>query len=155
MTQVVDERRKAEKRVDEVEGELSRFIASDMIRELAGPETFVKHLHRTDDTATALGFLSGISLAFTNAILASPELAQKLYLVVLSSSPSSQTASSTSVVLVNGSDDKKVKEVGDALKSKLNVKGGGKGPKWTGKFTGVWKEGREDVAVQEVLKGMF
>lgn len=71
------------------------------------------------------------------------------YIVVLSSSPSTQTATSTSTVLVFGLDEGKVKEAGDALKTKLNVKGGGKG-RWSGKFTGVWRE-KESRAVEEAL----
>ena len=47
--------------------------------------------------------------------------------IVLPSSPSVQTAPTVGIVLVIGSNEGNVKEVGDALKSKLNVKGGGKG----------------------------
>ena len=75
----------------------------------------------------------------------------KPYLVVLSSSPSTQTTSSVSTVLLLGSDDAKVKLAGEGLKAKLGIKGGGKGPRWSGKFIGVWKENRENAGVVEVL----
>ena len=70
------------------------------------------------------------------------------------SSPSAQTTTSTTVVLVFGSDDKLVKEVGEGLKAKLNVKGGGKGPRWSGKFTSVWKDAREGAVVESLLGGL-
>ena len=39
------------------------------------------------------------------------------------------------------------------ITAKLGVKGGGKGVRWSGKWTGVWKDEKEGVAVQEVLAG--
>lgn len=122
VTQVLDERKKAEKRVDMNQGDDAGL--------------FKKHVSRTDDTANALGLLSAISFA-----VADMEASKKQpYIVVLTSSPSSQTATSTTTVVVFGSDEKVVKEAGDGLKTKLGVKGGGKGIKWSGKFTGVWKK---------------
>lgn len=88
-------------------------------------------------------------MAFAKEVQAARQDGVPPYIVVLSSSPSTQTATSTSTVLVFGSDEAKVKEVGDALKTKLNVKGGGKG-RWSGKFTGVWRE-KESRAVEEAL----
>jgi len=151
---VIDERRKIEKRVEDVEGELARFIAEAFVRDMgvSDGQVFKRHVHQKDDSGTALGFLSAASSAFIAASAASG--VQAGYVIVLSSSPSSQSAMSTSVVLVFGSDDKMVKEVGDGLKEKLGVKGGGKGTKWSGKLVGVWKEGREDVLIDGVLRGV-
>jgi len=148
---VIDERRKAEKRVEDVEAELATFVAGSLVRDMGvgDGQVFKRHVHRTDDSGTALGFLSAVSSAFVTATATSA--VQMGYVLVLSSSPSSQNATSTSIVLVFGSDDKKVKAVGDGLKEKLGVKGGGKGLKWSGKFVGVWKESRENVLVSEVL----
>ncbi|KAG6855143.1 hypothetical protein C0991_006072 [Blastosporella zonata] len=152
VAQVVDERRRAEKRVGDVEAELARHLAKELIDEMAqtASETlFKKCIHRTDDSGNTLGFLSAVSLAFTTlSDTARP------YLIVLTSSPSSQTITSTTVVLLFGSDDKKVKEAGDGLKSKLEVKGGGKGTKWSGKYTGVWKEAKESARLDEMLSGI-
>lgn len=149
--QVVDERKRAEKRVDDLESELAKHIAGDVSQEMKSSEAalFVKHVHRTDDSANPLGFLSAITTAFANTIPA-----ERPFVLVFSSSPSSQTNSSSSVLLVFGSDEKCVKMAGDFLKSKLNVKGGGKGTRWSGKFTGVWRDGREDAVVSEVLQAI-
>ncbi|KAI0772057.1 alanyl-tRNA synthetase domain-containing protein [Trametes elegans] len=151
--QVVDERKKATKRVEDLEAELAATVAA---RLAAAPRRqdgeIVLHEHRTDDSATALVFLSAISTAFVSKRAEGGGAAP--YLLVLSSSPSTQTTGSTTVVLVFGSDDKKVKEVGDALKAKLNVKGGGKGPRWSGKFTGVWKEAREGASVADIINSL-
>ncbi|TFK48036.1 ThrRS/AlaRS common domain-containing protein [Heliocybe sulcata] len=144
--QVVDERRKAEKRVGDLEEELAGIIASEMRSETEKSEgAYVVHKHRIDDSTGALAFLSSISTAFMSGETTKP------YAVVLSSSPSSQTPNSTSVVFVFGSDDKLVKEVGDSLKAKIGVKGGGKGTRWSGKYTGVWRD-KESTVVDEVLK---
>ncbi|GLB33757.1 putative tRNA synthetases class II (A) [Lyophyllum shimeji] len=152
VNQVVDERKRAEKRRDDVEAELARHLADELVKEMAQvPEGGLhkRHLHRTDDSANVLGFLSAISFAFTNAAASTANP----HLVVLTSSPSSQSASSTTVVLLFGSDDKKVKEAGEGLKSRLGVKGGGKGTKWSGKYTGVWREAKESATLQGLLGG--
>jgi misacylated tRNA(Ala) deacylase len=152
--QVVDERKRAEKRAEDLEIELASRVAGDLIKDLTEKKEdgklFVSSVHRTDDTSTALGFLFAVAFSFTNALSTSPAK-NRPYLVILSSSPSSQTSTSTSVVLMFGSDEKKVKEAGEEIKTKLGVKGGGKGPRWSGKFVGVWKESRQDAAVTEVL----
>lgn len=149
--QVVEERKKATKRVEDLEAELAVVVAKDLLNAVVNdsenPERTFVHRHRVDDSTNALGFLNAISMSYASQ--APPDLA---YLIVLSSSPSSQSASSTSVVLIFGADEKKVREVGEGLKSKLSVKGGGKGMRWSGKFTGVWLEGREGAVVDEVLK---
>ncbi|KIK48823.1 hypothetical protein CY34DRAFT_797600 [Suillus luteus UH-Slu-Lm8-n1] len=149
--QVVDERKRVEKRVDDLEFELAKHIAGDVWQEMKSSDTapFVKHVHRTDDSVNPLVFLSAITTAFANIIPA-----ERPFVLVFSSSPSSQTSTSTSVLLVFGSDEKCVKPAGDLLKGKLNVKGGGKGTRWSGKFTGVWRVGREDAVVSEVLKAI-
>ncbi|RDB22565.1 putative alanyl-tRNA editing protein alaX [Hypsizygus marmoreus] len=154
VNQVVDERKRAEKRLDDVETDLARFIAGDLINELSriegGDGVYKKHVHRTDDSGNVLGFLNAISFALSNQLSS----VTKPYVVVLTSSPSMQTNTSTTVVLLVGSDDKLVKAGGEGLKSKLGVKGGGKGTKWSGKFIGVWREAKESTAIEDVLSGL-
>ena len=150
--QVIEERKRAEKRLDFVEVELASAIAKGLVAEAKetlrdAPAVFKKHLHRTDDSANVLGFLSAISSAF---LTVSPSDGSS-HLVLLTSSPLVQTSSSTTVALLFGSDEKKVKEMGDALRNKLGVKGGGKGAKWSGKFIGTWKETVEGAVVEGLL----
>lgn len=154
MQQVVDERRKTEKRVNDVESELAGWIGKGLVKELLQDNPLAdglwkKHLHRIDDSSNPLSFLTSITFAISDEIKAKEVTTP--YLVILSSSPSAQTPNSLSTVLVFGSDDKSVKEAGDGLKGRLGIKGGGKGPKWSGKFIGVWKAAKEDIAVEEVL----
>jgi misacylated tRNA(Ala) deacylase len=154
VSQVIEERKKAEKRTEDLEVELASRIAGDLLRDLAEKKAddklFASSVHRTDDSSNALGFLSAVAFSFTNTLSSLPPK-DSPYLIVLSSSPSSQTSTSTSVVLMFGSDEKKVKEAGEGVKTELGVKGGGKGPRWSGKFVGVWKESREEAVVKEVL----
>ncbi|KAF8195948.1 hypothetical protein K438DRAFT_1968417 [Mycena galopus ATCC 62051] len=151
--QVVDERKSGTKRVEDVELELAKYIAVDLCRDMQGSDgLFKKHVHRMDDSATTLTFLTAISAAFSDALTKSGT--ETPYLIVLSSSPTAQLQTNTNVVFILGSDDKRVKEVGDALKTKLGVKGGGKGLKWSGKLAGIWKNGKDDVLVEEILKGV-
>ena len=147
---VVEDRKRADKRVADIEGELSTHIANALLAELPDGTPLKKHLHRTDDTPGALAFLTAIAAAFER----DERSKGRAYLIVLSSTPSAQTSSSVSVVSVFGSDEKQVQALGGALKAKMGVKGGGRGPKWTGKFTGVWKTGREDAVVEEALAGV-
>ncbi|KAJ6599112.1 ThrRS/AlaRS common domain-containing protein [Mycena vulgaris] len=150
VSQVVDDRKNATRRIEDIELELAKYIAADLASEMRGADgVFKKHVHRTDDSGTVLTFLTAISSAFSEVVTKSG--IEVPYLVVLSSSPATQMATNTNVVFILGSDDKRVKAVGDALKTRLGVKGGGKGLKWSGKFVGVWKNGKEDVAVDEVL----
>lgn len=149
MEQVIAERKRAEKRVDDLESELAKYIArsvADEMRQSSGP-VFVKHVHRVDDSINPLGFLSSIATAFTG-------VTESQYLLILSSTPSSQTATGTSVLLIIGSSEKYVKEAGGLVKDKLNVKGGGKGTRWSGKLTGVWKAGREDAIISDILQAI-
>ncbi|EPQ61307.1 ThrRS/AlaRS common domain-containing protein [Gloeophyllum trabeum ATCC 11539] len=143
--QVVEERRRAEKRVAEVEGELAGMVAGELLKDMqskGGDDVYAVHKHRTDDTPAALSFLSAIATSLVSS-------ASGRYLLALSSSPSSQSAASTSVVLVFGSDHKLVREVGERLKQ-MGVKGGGKGGRWSGKFAGVWRE-REGAEITSVF----
>lgn len=151
VSQVVEERKKVEKRVGDLEAELAGLIARRLVGEMAqgvDDGLFKKYTHRTDDTGNPLGFVSSISHAFSNIETA----AANPHLVVLTSSPSVQTTTSTTVVLIFGSDESKIKEAADAFKRKLNVKGGGKGLRWSGKFLGIWKEGREGLLLEEALR---
>lgn len=150
VTQVIDERKRAEKRVTDLELELAKSIAHEMVLAMSDntQPIYAKHIHRVDDTANAQGFLNAISVAFMAEQSSSP------YLFVLSSSQPLQTPTNTNVIVIFSSDEKKVKEVGEALKSTLGVKGGGKGTRWSGKFTGVWKQGREDSIVEDVLRNI-
>ncbi|KAH7916079.1 ThrRS/AlaRS common domain-containing protein [Hygrophoropsis aurantiaca] len=150
--QVLDDRKKAEKSVDDLKIELAKFVAKEILQDIQNAHEdplFVKHIHRTDDLVNPLGFLSAVASAFSGLVST-----KSSHVIILSSSPSSQTSSSTSVVLVFGLEEKRVKEAGEQLKSKLGVKGGGKGPRWSGKFVGVWKEGREDAAVADILEAI-
>lgn len=154
--QVVEERKKAEKRVTDTEQELAGYIAQGLAVKITSGgsvEVFKQHIHRTDDTGNALGFLTAVAFALGAAIPPGAEGARP-YVVVLSSTPSTQTVTTVSTVLVLGTDDSKVKAVGDALKTKLSVKGGGKGPRWSGKLTGVWKESRENASIEEILSAL-
>ncbi|KAN0097391.1 Threonyl/alanyl tRNA synthetase, class II-like protein [Tylopilus felleus] len=147
--QVIDERKRAEKRVDDLESELAKYIARGVIEEMgqSSGSVFLKHVHRVDDSVNPLGFLSAVATAFTGAAGADSR-----YLLVLSSTPSAQSVTGTSVLMILGSDEKQVKEAGGLLKKKLNVKGGGKGTRWSGKLTGVWRAGREDAVISDILQ---
>jgi misacylated tRNA(Ala) deacylase len=150
---VVDDRKNATRRIEDIELELAKYIAADLSRDMQAVDgVFKKHVHRTDDSGTALAFLTAISSAFSELLAKGGT--ETPYLIVLSSSPSAQIATNSNVVFILGSDDKRVKEVGDALKTKLGVKGGGKGLKWSGKLSGVWKHGKEDI-VDEILRSVL
>ncbi|KAF9226486.1 alanyl-tRNA synthetase domain-containing protein [Gyrodon lividus] len=147
--QVVDERKRAEKRVEGLESELAKHIARSILEEIdqSSGRAFFKHVHRVDDSVNSLGFLSTIASAFAGV---APSESQ--YLLILSSTPSSQSTTGTNFFLIFGSDEKQVKAAGEQLKGNLGVRGGGKGTRWSGKFSGVWKEGREDVIVSDILQ---
>lgn len=147
VAQVVDERKCAGKRANDVEAELAGLLARDLAGAIDAGTGGAVHRHRTDDTVNSLSFLNTISMAFAKEAATRQNVPP--WIIVLSSSPSTQTAASTSTVLIFGSDEAKVKEAGDVLKAKLNVKGGGKG-RWSGKFTGVWRE-KENKVVKEAL----
>jgi hypothetical protein len=152
VNQVIEECKRAEKRVADLEFELAKNIADGLAREMKQADVSMhkRHVHRVDDTTNPLGFLKSVSTALAEAA-AETGIS---YVFILSSSPSSQTSSSTNVILILGSDNRLVKDAGDLLKSRLGVKGGGKGPRWSGKFSGVWKQGREDGAIENVLQDL-
>ena len=153
VSQLVEERKKAEKRVSDVELELADHIAKGLLASLAAPNTegdiFHQNFHRLDDSSNSLGFLGSVASAFVSQL---PPDNKTPYLIVFSSSPSNQTSSSVTTVLVLGSNEADVKILGDSLKSNLGVKGGGKGPRWSGKYVGIWKESKESSAVDAALK---
>ena len=154
--QVVDERRRADKRVNDVESELAGCIGKGLVNEMIkdtrdGAGSWKKHLHRTDDSSNPLGFLSSIAFAISDDVKARGIVSS--YLIVLSSSPSAQTPNSLNTILVTGPDEQKVKELGNMLKTKLGIRGGGKGSRWSGKLTGVWKDTIETVEVDRYLEG--
>lgn len=154
VTQVVDERKKAEKRVTDTEQELAEYIAKGLAAEIISKdhanEPYKHHIHRTDDTGNALAFLTSIAFSL-GAVVPPGTEGVRPFVIVLSSTPSTQTTTTISTVLVVGTEDAKVKVVGDALKTKLAIKGGGKGTRWSGKFTGVWKESRENASIDDIL----
>ena len=156
VAQVVEERKKSEKRVVDIEVELAQQIARDLVAKIANEDgtVFNYHLHRIDDSNNALGFLSSIAFAVTDMVSTISAPTSKSYVVILSSSPSAQATNSVSTVLILGSNDAEVKAAGEGLKAKLGVKGGGKGSRWSGKFVGVWKENRENAGVMAVLHGL-
>ncbi|KIK98744.1 hypothetical protein PAXRUDRAFT_30966 [Paxillus rubicundulus Ve08.2h10] len=128
-----------QKRVEDLEFELAKRTARNLLEEM-GPQSgqaFFKHVHRVDDSVNPLGFLSTIASAFARLVLSESQ-----YLVILSSTSSSQSATGTNVFFLSWAQ----------MKGKLRVKGGGKGTRWSGKFSGVWKEGREDMIVSGVLQ---
>ena len=149
---MVDERKAAEKRVADIESQLVLVAAKELLYSVtwASKERALAYVHRNDDP---LAFLVAIALEFTRLWTAS-EHAPKEHLVVLTSSPTPQTTKSVTVVLVFGSGDASVKEVGETLKLKLGVKGGGKGPRWSGKWTGVWRPAKEGDLVDEAVRGI-
>lgn len=152
VAQLLDERRRADKRVQDTESELAQLLAQGLFKDLsASPENqdFKKHIHRTDDASNTLGFLSAISLAFDNLAKESA----RNYLLVLSSSPSASSQTNNNVVVVLGSIGDQVKSTGEALKAELGAKGGGKPPRWSGKTIGVWKESMNSK-IENILTGL-
>lgn len=154
VNQVVEERKRVEKRVEELESELARSVASSLFQGFKTDaedksSVYKKHYHRTDNTPNPLPFLQAISMAFTEL---ANELPSKKFALVLTSSAAAQSSTSVSVVLITSSDEQEVKPIGDGLKAKLGVKGGGKGLRWSGKFVGVWKDSREGSLIREILR---
>ena len=152
VSQVVDERKAAEKRVVDLESQLVLITAKELLHlsTQVNEETVSAYVHRNDDP---LAFLAAIASEFTRLWTASDHVS-KQYLIVFTSSPTSQTATSVTVVLVFGSEDASVKELGETLKFKLGVKGGGKGSRWSGKWVGVWKPAKEGDLVDKAVRGI-
>ena len=114
-------------------------------------ERISAHVHRNDGP---LAFLIAIASEFTKLYTASEHGASKRHLVVFTSSPTSETSTSTTLVLVFGSEDVRAKEVGEAQKLKLGVKGGGKGLRRSGKQIGVWRLTKEGEMVSKAARGI-
>ena len=152
VSQVVEGRKAAEKRVSDLESRLVSIVAKELFHSVtqANEEKVSVHVHRIDDP---LVFLTAIASEFAKLWTAS-EHAPKQYVIVFTSSPTSQTVTSTTLVLVIGSEDVCVKEIGETLKFKLQVKGGGKGPRWSGKWVGVWKPAKEGELVRKAVRGI-
>ncbi|KAI9447955.1 ThrRS/AlaRS common domain-containing protein [Lactarius indigo] len=146
---VVEESKRREKRVDDLERELARVLGVRLAEEMAqwraagGEGEWAKFVSRVDDSPSAQPFLQAVTLAFA-AHLSGQGYTANRYTLLLVSSPSSQTSSSTT-------------SVGEELKRQFKtLKGGGKGTRWSGKFVGVWLESREGkTALSHLLGGEY
>jgi alanyl-tRNA synthetase/misacylated tRNA(Ala) deacylase len=154
---VVDESRRREKRVDDLERELAGVLARRLAEEMAqwraagGEGEWAKCLCRTDDSQNARAFLHAVTLALETHLSEQADVTHRFTLLLVSS-PSSQTMSSTTVVMLFGSEEKRVKAVGDELKRQFKtLKGGGKDTRWSGKFVGVWLADREGKTASALL----
>jgi len=147
VNQAVDERRRLDKRAEELETELAKLVATQLLVDSTGSKLIKRHYHRNDEPTRALGFLQSIA----SSCLSAAEGNSRNYCFVLSSSPVSQTSSSVTSVLIVSPDEKLVKSVGDLLKREMSVRGGGKGTRWSGKWTGVWKDAKEGKLVDDIL----
>ncbi|KAI0304009.1 hypothetical protein BC826DRAFT_980949 [Russula brevipes] len=154
---VVDESRRREKRVDDLERELAGVLARQLAEEMAqrraagGEGEWARCLCRTDDSQTARAFLHAVTLALETRLSEQADVTHRFTLLLVSS-PSSQTTSSMTVVMLFGSEEKRVKAVGDELKRQFKtLKGGGKDTRWSGKFVGVWMADREGKAASVLL----
>lgn len=138
-----DDRKKAHKRAEELENEVAEFIVREW--QHTKPDVtgrFSAFYHRRDSSSNPLTFLNAIEAAWNaSASLENP------YLFILVST-GTQVSSNKATILVFGSDEKDITRIGAQLKSK-DVKGGGKGRKWSGK-TDDWRGMGE-----EWLKGLL
>jgi len=128
-----DGRKKANKRAEELESEVAGFIVKelrDALENQADESRFTKYYQRQDSSSNPLALLNMVEQSWSSMAISKP------YLIVLVST-GTQTSSKNAVILIFGSDEKEVKEIGDKLKAK-GIKGGGKG-KWSGK-TDNWKK---------------
>jgi misacylated tRNA(Ala) deacylase len=153
---VVNESKRRDKRIEDIERELARTLARELVGEMrrwradGGQGEWVRHIARVDDTAGALPFLQAITFMFQD--LVASDATAVPHTLLLTSTQSSQTQATTTVVVVFGSDDARVKRVGEALKVQFKtLKGGGKGVRWSGKATGVWMHEREGKAAALAL----
>ena len=154
---IVDESKRREKRVEDLERELAASLGRQLAEEMTqwraagGEGEWVRCLSRTDDSQTAQAFLQAITLAFAAHILEQVDTASQFTLLLVSS-PSSQTSSSTTVVMLFGAEEKRVKAAGEELKKQFKtLKGGGKGSRWSGKYVGVWVADREGKTASALL----
>ncbi|KAN0126766.1 ThrRS/AlaRS common domain containing protein [Russula decolorans] len=157
VTLVVEESKRREKRVDDLERELAGSLGRQLAEEMAqwraagGEGEWARCLSRTDDSQTARALLQAVTLAFAAYV---PKQADTTcqFTLLLVSSPSSQTPSSTSVIMLFGAEENRVKTVSDELKKQFKtLKGGGKGCRWSGKFVGVWLADRESKTASALL----
>jgi alanyl-tRNA synthetase/misacylated tRNA(Ala) deacylase len=156
---VVDESKRREKRVEDLERELAGALGRQLVADMAqwraaggGEGEWVRCVSRTDDSPAAQAFLQAVTLAFAAAHVTEQTETPHRYTLLLVSSPSSQTSSSTTVVMLYGNEEKRVKVIGDELKKQFKtLKGGGKGNRWSGKFVGVWLADREGKAASALL----
>jgi misacylated tRNA(Ala) deacylase len=127
ISQVVDERKSSEKRVTDLASQLVLIVAREFLPSAtrAIEERALARVHRNNDPLVCL---ADIASEFVRLCTVS-EYTSNQYFVVGPSSHASHTATSTTPVLVFGSDDVHVKEVGETLKLKLGVKRGGKSPR--------------------------
>lgn len=154
---VVEESKRREKRVDDLERELAGSLGRQLAEEMAqwraagGEGGWARCLSRTDDSQTARAFLQAVTHAFAAFVPEQVDTACQFTLLLVSS-PSSLTPSSTSVVMLFGADENRVKSVSDELKKQFKtLKGGGKGSRWSGKFVGVWLADREGKTASALL----
>ena len=157
VTLVVEESKRREKRVDDLEHELAGSLGRQLAEEMAqwraagGEGGWARCLSRTDDSQTARAFLQAVTHAFAAFVPEQVDTACQFTLLLVSS-PSSLTPSSTSVVMLFGADENRVKSVSDELKKQFKtLKGGGKGSRWSGKFVGVWLADREGKTASALL----
>jgi misacylated tRNA(Ala) deacylase len=149
VSQTLNDRKKAEKRVTDLENEVARNLVTDLKMELDRSDSLVKYIHRVDDSDNPLTLLSLISTLMANACGSG----NKSYLIILTSTPSTQAATTTTIVSVTGTDALRVKAFGEKIKASLGIKGGGQGTRWSGKFTGVWKEDKQGATITELISG--
>jgi len=99
---VVEESKKREKRVEDLERELASVLGRQLADEMArwraaggGEGEWVRYVSRTDDSPTARTFLQAVTLAFEAQLPGQNDTAARRFTLLLVSSPSSQTSSST------------------------------------------------------------
>ncbi|EJD48614.1 ThrRS/AlaRS common domain-containing protein [Auricularia subglabra TFB-10046 SS5] len=145
--QEFDGRRKSEKRIMELEAEIARSLATELLQRLHsasnGDIQYLVH-HRSDDSPYALALLDEVQKSFIPQAEASRQ-----YVVALSCGPSSGTGTTVALVFGSAAEEAAVKRVGETLKA-AGVKGGGKGPRWSGKILpgAAWDEGSLLAAVE-------
>ena len=108
------------------------------------------HIHRNDNP---LVFLAAIAPESSPSSIPPPNTLQNSASLNTPPRPL-HTATSTTLVLVFGSEDVRVKEVWETLKLKLGVKGGGEGPRWSGRWVGVWRPAKDGGVVGRAAGGI-
>ncbi len=156
VTIVVEESKRREKHIDDLEHELAGVVGVQLAEEMAqwrasgGGGEWVKFVSRTDDLPSAQPFLQTIALTFA-AHLSGQSDSTGRYTLLLASSPL------LNILIFNcrygfRGQDKHVKAIGEELKRQIEtLKGGGKGVRWNGKFVGVWLAEREGKMASSLL----